>query len=78
MLAWGNRHFAPEGATTQIVDSRTGQPAEPVLVDRATGRPLPAPDYMLAAGPAATAGTQRRLARGSRLLAATAARRERP
>ena len=29
-----------------------------------------APDFMLAAGPAATAGTRRRLARGSRLLAA--------
>ena len=70
LLAWGNRHFAPEGATSQIVDSRTGQPADPVLVDRASGRLLQAPEYRLAAGPAATASTQRRLARGSRLLAA--------
>ncbi len=54
MLAWGNRHFAPEGATMQIVDGRTGKPAEPVLVDRVTGRPLVAPDFMMAAGPAAT------------------------
>ncbi len=54
MLAWGNRHFAPEGATTQIVHSRTGKPAEPVLIDRVTGQALTAPDYMMAAGPAAT------------------------
>ena len=70
MLAWGNRHFAPEGETILIVDSQTQQPADPVLVDRATGRPLAAPGYMVAAGPAATAATRRRLARGSRLLGA--------
>ncbi len=70
MLAWGNRHFAPEGETLLVVDSSTGRPADPILVDRTTGRPLQAPDYMLAPGPAATAGTRRRLARGSRLLAA--------
>ena len=70
MLAWGNRHFAPEGETMLIVDSRTGRPADPVLVDRASGRPLHAPDFMLAPGPAATASTRRRLARGGRLLAA--------
>jgi DNA-binding HxlR family transcriptional regulator len=73
MLAWGNRHFAPEGETMLIVDSRTGKPADAVLVDRATGRPLAAPDFALAAGPAATDGTRRRLARGSRLLAPAAA-----
>src|SRR4051794_14674761 len=39
MIAWGNRHFAPEGETIRIVDSRTGRLAEPMLVDRATGRP---------------------------------------
>jgi DNA-binding HxlR family transcriptional regulator len=70
MLAWGNRHFAPEGETIQIVDSRTRQPAEPVMVDRATGRPLTAPAYTIAAGRAATDATRRRLARGSRLLGA--------
>src|SRR3954447_14123926 len=37
MMAWGNRHFAPEGASVQIVDAATGVPADPVLVDRATG-----------------------------------------
>src|SRR5918912_3757447 len=53
MLAYGNRHFAPEGASVQIVDAVTGAVADPILVDRATGRPLAAPDYVLVAGPAA-------------------------
>jgi DNA-binding HxlR family transcriptional regulator len=65
MMAWGNRHFAPEGATVQIVDAATGAVADPVLVDRATGRPVDGPDYMLAPGPAATEGLRRRLARGA-------------
>ena len=72
LLAWGNRHFAPEGETIRIVDARTLRPADPVLVDRASGRPLTAPDYVVAAGPAATEATRRRLARGNRLLGAAA------
>ncbi len=43
MLAWGNRHFAPEGASVLIVDAATGTPADPILVDRASLRPLVAP-----------------------------------
>ena len=66
MLAWGNRHFAPEGASIQIVDAATGAPADPVLVDRATGRPLIGPDYVLAPGPAATESVRRRLATGTK------------
>ncbi len=66
MQVWGNRHFAPEGATVQIVDAETGVPADPVLVDRATGRPLLGPHYVLAPGPAATEATRRRFASGTR------------
>jgi DNA-binding HxlR family transcriptional regulator len=71
MLAFGNRHFAPEGASVQIVDARTGVPADPVLVDRATGRPLAEPEFTLAPGPAAGESTHRRLAarKGAGLLA---------
>jgi DNA-binding HxlR family transcriptional regulator len=72
MLAWGNRHFAPEGETLRIVDSRTGEPVDPMLVDRTSGRPLTAPGFTVAAGPAATETTHLRLARGSRLLEAAA------
>ncbi|TCZ57812.1 winged helix-turn-helix transcriptional regulator [Roseicella aquatilis] len=66
MLAWGNRHFAPEGASVQVVDARTGAPADPVLVDRASGRPIDGPDFAIAAGPAAGERTRRRLARHRR------------
>ncbi|RAI59472.1 winged helix-turn-helix transcriptional regulator [Roseicella frigidaeris] len=63
LLAWGNRHFAPEGAAVQIVDARTGAPAEPLLVDRASLRPIDSADFTLAPGPAAGEGMRRRLAR---------------
>src|SRR5208337_1501620 len=40
LLAYGNRHFAPEGESVAIVDAKTGAPAEPLMIDRITGRPL--------------------------------------
>ena len=63
LLAWGNKHFAPEGKSIVIVDSKTGEEAEPVLVDRKSGRPLAAPDFRSAAGPVADAHTRERHAR---------------
>ncbi|MBV8088535.1 MAG: helix-turn-helix transcriptional regulator [Alphaproteobacteria bacterium] len=60
LLAWGNRHFAPEGPSVVIVDTKTGVEADPVLVDRKTGRPLVEPFFRSAAGPAADARTRRR------------------
>src|SRR6516165_6195841 len=45
LLAWGNRHFAPEGPSVVIVDAQTGTPADPVLVDRVSGRPLTPPSF---------------------------------
>src|SRR5579862_2278631 len=60
LLAWGNKHFAPEGASVVIVDSETGAPAEPLLIDRHSGRPLAEPAFRSAAGPAADARTRRR------------------
>ena len=62
MQAWGNRHFAPEGPSVMLVHARTGMPADPMLVDRRTGRPLTQPDYVIAAGPAAGKATRRKLA----------------
>jgi DNA-binding HxlR family transcriptional regulator len=54
LLAWGNRHFAPEGASVMLVNRDTGAAVEPVLVDPATGRPVDEPDYRLVPGPAAS------------------------
>jgi len=62
LLAWGNRHFAPDGESVLIADKKTGAPVDPVLVDRATGRELSESDYGFVAGPAANERTRRRLA----------------
>lgn len=62
LLTWGNKHFAPEGASVQIVNQETGQVAEPVMVDRISGRPLSDQMFCLAPGPAADEQTHRRLA----------------
>jgi DNA-binding HxlR family transcriptional regulator len=53
LLAWGNKHFAPEGPSVIVVDRQTGQPAAPVLVDRVTGKEMTAETFRSAPGPAA-------------------------
>ena len=62
LMAWGNRHFAPEGTSVQLIDKATGAVFDPVLVDRVTGRPITATDHALAAGPAAPERTRLRYA----------------
>ncbi len=64
LLAWGNQHFAPEGASVLLVDAKTGAAAEPVLIDRKSGRVIDERNYRFAAGPAAGPGTKRRYAPG--------------
>lgn len=53
LLAWGNKHFAPEGASVVVVDSETGEQADPVLVDRNSGKVMTAAQFRSAPGPAA-------------------------
>jgi len=55
LLAWGNRYFAPDGPGALIVNTDTGEVADPVLVDRKTGRPLSDPVYRTVRGEAARA-----------------------
>ena len=45
LLAWGNRHFAPEGPSVVVVDTETGETADPVLVDRRTGKVMVEPAF---------------------------------
>lgn len=59
LVSWGNKHFAPEGPSVLIVDAKTGAAADPVVIDRATGRALMIPDFALAPGPAADARLRR-------------------
>ena len=62
LTAWGNRHFAPEGASVVLVDKKTRRTVDPVLVDRRSGRALNEHEFTFAAGPAASVRTRRRYA----------------
>ncbi|PKU24031.1 winged helix-turn-helix transcriptional regulator [Telmatospirillum siberiense] len=63
LLVWGNKHFAPEGPSVVIIDRETGTVADPVLVDRTSGRPLSDPAFCTAPGPAADEAIRLRHAR---------------
>ena len=60
LMAFGNKHFAPEGASVQFVNAKTGAAVDPILVDPATRRPIQEPGYAFVPGPAATEGVRRR------------------
>jgi DNA-binding HxlR family transcriptional regulator len=60
LLAWGNKHFAPEGPSVVLIDRQTGLEALPVMVDERTGQRLESGQYRSAPGPAADARTQAR------------------
>lgn len=75
LLAWGNRHFAPEGPSLLIVDAETGAPADPVLMDAVSLRPLDAPSFRTAPGPAASDAFRERHGGGARLSTTTIATR---
>jgi DNA-binding HxlR family transcriptional regulator len=62
LMAFGNRHFASEGIASQLVDAASGAPAEPILVDAATGAHLDEATFRFGAGPAADAALRARLA----------------
>jgi DNA-binding HxlR family transcriptional regulator len=52
LVAWGNKHFPPEGRTVAVVDAATGEQVEPVLVDGRSGRVLRGPEFKVATVPA--------------------------
>lgn len=51
--SWGNKHFAPEGASVLLVDSSSGEIAEPIMIDGKSGKPLTSPEFVFAPGPQA-------------------------
>ena len=63
LMAFGNKHFAPEGAMVEVVNTKTGKVADIGAFDRVTGLPIAAPDYVMVPGPAATARVKKRYAR---------------
>jgi DNA-binding HxlR family transcriptional regulator len=42
---WGNRVFEDQGVRREVVDTATGMIAEPLLVDRLTGKPIDADGF---------------------------------
>src|ERR1700736_2726050 len=52
LIAWGDKHFSPEGKRVVLVDSKTGVEAEPLLIDRRSGQAITAPNFKLVPGPA--------------------------
>src|SRR5687768_15990491 len=54
LAAWGNARLDPSERSMVLVDAETGVEAEPVVVDRTTGRRLDGPDFVFTAGPAAS------------------------
>src|ERR1700677_3833956 len=62
LVAWGNKHFPPEGTTVVVVDAATGEQADPVLVDSRSGRVLRGPEFTAATVPTAGVRKQKRSA----------------
>ena len=60
LMAWGNKHFPPEGETVAVVDAATGEQADPVLVDSRSGRLLRGPEFTVATVSATGGGKRRR------------------
>lgn len=60
LLAWGNRHLAPEGPSLLVADGETGAIADPVMVDGRTGKPLAEGRFRMVCGPAAGEELRRR------------------
>jgi DNA-binding HxlR family transcriptional regulator len=54
LAAWGNARLAPDQRSMVLVDAQTGAEAEPVLVDRGTGRRVDGTEFVFSAGPAAS------------------------
>lgn len=62
LLAWGNKHLAPEGARVVVVEAASGRQADPVVIDRNSGKVMTHPAFVAAPGPAADAWVRERYA----------------
>jgi DNA-binding HxlR family transcriptional regulator len=54
LAGWGNARLAARERSMVLVDAQSGIEAEPVVVDRASGRRVDGPDFVFTAGPAAS------------------------
>jgi DNA-binding HxlR family transcriptional regulator len=65
LLDWGNRHFAPEGASVVLVNRATGKRVRPALKEASTGQPITSSNHVLGPGPMASEIVRRRMAFGA-------------
>ncbi|HKS46008.1 MAG TPA: helix-turn-helix domain-containing protein [Amycolatopsis sp.] len=61
LAAWGRRHVTHEKGVVRLLDTATGAEADPVLVDRHTGRIINPDDFRYVATPTAHPVKRRRL-----------------
>jgi len=62
LLVWGNKYFAPEGASVLIKNKKTGKMAVPILTDKLSGEEIATSGaFQLVAGPAADSELRKRL-----------------
>jgi len=62
LLAWGNKHFAPEGTSVVLKNIKTGKVAVPILTDKISGQEITSALFRVAAGPAADRAMRERIA----------------
>lgn len=62
LVAWGNRHYAEDGRSVEVVERETGQLLEPMMAT-AEGAVVGLERCVVQAGPAASAGMRERLSR---------------
>ena len=62
LVAWGNRHYAEEGISVEVVERETGLPVQPVMAT-AEGALVEMDQCVVQPGPAASAGMRQRLNR---------------
>src|SRR5207253_9609993 len=70
MIEWGNKYFASEGVSVQLIDKETGQIVNPILVDSRNRKPVTLARHVIAPGPAASEGVRRRLADAAEYMSA--------
>lgn len=70
LMAWGNKHFAPEGKSVVLVDADSGEQVEPVLYDSKHGREITPQTHFVGVGPMADESIVRRIERANEIRAA--------
>jgi len=69
LMAWGNKHYAPEGKAVVLVDADSGEQVEPVLYDSKHGKQITEDTHYVGRGPMASEALVKRIERAAELRA---------